>query len=149
MFGVLERLFVVRHDETSLVLREYPLLAWLFSGALIIGTGNFWLLGLHATAVGSLILGLLIAGLARVRVISLDKAANTFTVRLVAPLRRSTPMQRPLSDLRDVTVVEFASGHTQLVVTFQDGQEMGLSVYSKDIADWKTPLADTLQTMLP
>jgi hypothetical protein len=149
MFGVLERLFLVRQTDTTLVLREYPLLAWLFGGALIIGTGNLWLLGLHVTAVGALVGGVLIFALARVRVLTFDREANLFTVRLVAPLRRSTPIQRSLSDLQEVSVAEFESGHTQLVITFADGQEMGLSVFSKDIADWKTPLATAIQAMLP
>ncbi len=149
MFGVLERLFVVRNEPHVLVLREYPLLAWLAVGALIIAALNMLLFGLHVTALGAIMIAALVILLARVRIVTFDRDADLFTVRLVALLRRSLPIERPLSDIQDVNVAEFESGHTQLVLTFHDGQEMGLSVFSKDIADWKTPLAEAIHAILP
>lgn len=148
IFGVLERLFVIHDQPTRLVLREYPLLAWLFGGAFIIGSGTLAVLGSTVSALMSLVLGAAFFLWAQTRTLTFDRATGQLTVRLWAPLRQSQPLAVALTALQRAAVKPFASGHTQIVLHFQDGRVLGLSVYSSDIADWKTPLVERINAIL-
>lgn len=148
MFGVLERLFIVEATPERLVLREFPFLAWLFGAAFIVGSANLWLLGGEFSAAASLILGGGLFAWAQVRTITFDHTTGSLTVDLFAPLRRSRALDLPLVEVRGASLREFDSGHTQIILHFLHRADMGLSVYSKDIADWKTPLVEAINAHL-
>ncbi|MFQ3646350.1 MAG: hypothetical protein SNJ54_11280 [Anaerolineae bacterium] len=148
MFGVLERLFVVEATPERLVLREFPFLAWLFGAALIVGAGNLWLLGGEFSAVAALVVGVGLFAWAQVRTITFDRVTGGCTVDLFAPLRRRRALDLPLVEVRGASLREFDSGHTQIILHFYHRPDMGLSVYSKDIVDWKTPLVEAINAFL-
>lgn len=148
MFGVLERLFVVAATPKRLVLREFPFLAWLFGAACIVGAGNLWLLGGEFSAVAALVVGVGLFAWAQVRTITFDRETGSYTVDLFAPLRRRRALDLPLVEVRGASLREFDSGHTQIVLHFAHRSDMGLSVYSKDIVDWKTPLVEAINAFL-
>lgn len=148
MFGVLERLFVVERTPERLVLREFPFLAWLFGAACLVGAGNLWLLGGEFSAVAALVIGVGLFAWAQVRTITFDHSTGSFTVDLFAPLRRRRALDLPLIEVRAASLKTFDTGHTQIVLHFAHRPDMGLSVYSKDLVDWKTPLVNAINETL-
>lgn len=148
LWGVLERLFIVERTPERLVLREFPFLAWLIGAALIVGAANLWLLRAEFSAVAALVIGIGSFALAQVRTIAFDHTTGSFTVDLFAPLRRRRALDLPLVEVRGASLKAFDTGHTQIILHFFHRPDMGLSVYSKDIADWKTPIVEAINATL-
>jgi len=148
MFGVLERLFVVSSTPQRLTLREFPFLAWLFGAAFLVGAGNLWLLGAEFSAAGALAVGVALFLWSQVRTLTFDRDAGSFTVDLFAPLRRRRALEVPLREVRAASLRTFDSGHTQIILHFHHQPEMGLSVCSRDLVDWKTPLVEAINAYL-
>jgi hypothetical protein len=146
IFGVLERLFIVEHTDRRLILREYPLLGWLFGGAFIIGSGNLFLIGLDATALGSVVLGILCFMLSRVRVLTFDREHQRLQVVGWYLIVKRSLLELSFADIQGVSLFE-QNQHTQIVLHTTKG-DTGLSVYSHDLTDWKSPLVEAIEKVL-
>jgi hypothetical protein len=147
LFGVLEQLRITEDSPQRLVLRELPLMAWLFAGAFVLGAINMWILGLYVTAVGALIGLIVILLIARIRLLIFDRTSETFSVVFRSPLRRNVVLEMPLSVITGVSVQVSDDENTQLILHTTQGS-MGLSVYSRDLRDWKGALAERITAFL-
>jgi hypothetical protein len=147
LFGVLEQLRIIKDTPQRLVLRELPLLAWLFAVAFVLGAINMLLLGLYVTAVGALIGLLVILLIARIRLLIFDRTSETFRVVFHYPLRRRVILEMPLSIITGVSVHISDDENTQIILHTTQGS-MGLSVYSRDLRDWKGALAERITAFL-
>ena len=151
LFGVLERLFVVHASFERVVLREFPFLQGLFIFGLSTSALYALAVGLNLTALGMGGIALALVLMARVRHIVIDGTEGRLlvTYRYVWGRR----VQQDLlfkgleSGLDYAELREFADGSTQIILHTTRG-EQGLSVCSRDIHDWKTPIVDQINDVL-
>jgi uncharacterized integral membrane protein len=146
--GVLERLFIVRQNQDEIILREYPFKGWLVALGLVLLALNLSALNLVYTAITAATGAVIIALVARMRVLTFHRTAGTFRTELLSPLCRTPVLVMPLSDIAEFTVEEDERGGSQIILNTTSRQRLGFSVYSRDIADWKTPIAEALNDFL-
>ncbi len=146
--GVLERLFIVKYSRDKIILREYPLKGWLFAFSLVLLALNLLSINLVYTAITAAAGAVIVALVARMRILTFDRTTGTFRTELYSPLRRTPVLEMPLSDIAEFTVEEDGRGGSQIILNTKASQQMGFSVYSRDIADWKTPIAEALNDFL-
>lgn len=148
--GVLQKLVITKQTRTLLILREQPLLEWVMAGVLFIVAINAGLLfNLWITAVGALIIGIyMVAWQAQTRIITFDANANTLVVALNTPLRQQIVTQEALHDIIRAYLAKDENGATQIILVRANGDEMGLSVYSRDANPWKETITIAINAVL-
>lgn len=151
MFGgaltSIQRLTLVEHTADHLLLREYPRLEWLFGLALALGSIIPLAMNLSLTGVATLAAGILIGLRARRRDIVFDRTTGTMTASYHNVFRSQVVNTIPLTEIKAAYLREDGSGSSQVILVTLHG-ESGLTVYSKDVIDWKTPLVDAVNAFL-
>jgi len=147
IMGVLQQLRIIRQDDSCLVLREFPLLEYGFALGLMIGSMSMFMLGLTNSGIGSIVIGVLIVLLSKWRDIIFDHETKQMRVIFRYSYRQRQVMQLDFDAIEDVILQESDTGHTQIVVVTRDG-DLGLSVYSNDMRDWKTGVVEAIREQL-
>jgi len=151
MFGgaltSIQRLTIAEQTTERLLLREYPRMEWLFGLALALGSIIPLAMNLSLTGVATLAAGLLIGLRARRRDILFDRAAGTMTAGYYNVFRGQVVNTIPLMEIKSAYLRVDESGSSQVILLTIHG-ESGLTVYSKDVVDWKTPLVDAVNQFL-
>jgi hypothetical protein len=146
--GILQRLTIIEFTDIRLVLRELPLLEWLLAGILWIAAINFVLFGLWATAVASLLLGGYFVLQAHIRTIIFDADTNLMTVENMTLFNREIVSVKELHEISRAYLEKDDDGNTQIMLVDVVGDEMGLSVYSRDMRPWKEDIVVAINTVL-
>lgn len=148
IFGVLQKLNILNQTNTELVLREQPLLEWLVAGVLFIVAINLALFEFWWTTGAAILMAIYTAARAQTRLIHIDANQNTLVISLNSLLRSQEVAQELLSDISRAYLHKDENGATQIVLVRVDGEEMGLSVYSKDTKPWKEEITIAINTVL-
>lgn len=146
--GVLQKLNIIEHNDTRLVLREYPLGEWLGVLALLLTSVNtiFW--GFELTAIVAVAAAVVVGARANIRRITFDISDNHMTIHMRSPLRRHMVNQIPLQQIEKAYLSTSKTDHTQIVLVRTTGDEMGLSVYSRDVRPWKDDIVRAINAIL-
>lgn len=145
--GVIQRLRIIRHTPSYLLMREYPLLEWLMVAAVLFGVVNTALLGLYLTAVGALVIGIVIALVSRIRVVEFDAPAGEMRVSWRYVLMQRHANTIPLDRIMRAYLMKNDDDYTQVIIVTTEG-EMGLSVHSKDLHPWKEDIVFAINEVL-
>jgi hypothetical protein len=146
--GILQRLTIIEFTDIRLVLRELPFLEWLLAGILWIAAINFVLFGLWATAVAALLLGGYFVLQAHIRTIIFDADTNLMTVENMTLFNREVVSVKELHEISRAYLEKDDDGSTQIMLVDVVGDEMGLSVYSRDMRPWKEDIVVAINTVL-
>jgi hypothetical protein len=146
--GVLQRLRIVEFDDTRLILRELPLLEWAIVGVLFIVAFNLALFQLWITAIATLLIGMVFAAQARMRVVRFDADSNLMTVEYVYLYKRLPVESKFLHEISRAYLEKADDGSTQIILVDVTGEKMGLSVYSQDVRPWKDEIVVAINTVL-
>lgn len=146
--SVLEKLSIVEQTDTQLVLRELPLLDWLVAGAIFITALQFMLFDFRITAVVAVAIAAIFAIRARTRLISFDAETNLMQVRYQSLLRTQVIEEIGLHQISRAYLHKDDTGQSQIILVTALGDEMGLSAYSNDMNDWKSPIVVAINTLL-
>lgn len=146
--SVLQRLRIVEFSDTLLILREHPLLEWviaviLFIVAFVLILFQFWI-----TAIAALILGIVFAAQAGMRVVRFDADTNLMTVEYVYLYKRVPVESKFLNEISRAYLEKADDGSTQIILVDVTGEKMGLSVYSQDVRPWKDEIVVAINTVL-
>lgn len=148
MFGVLQRLSIIEQSPQRLVLRELPLMEWLFAGALFLTAINLAFFDLWITAMITVVIALAYSLQTRIRLIVFDVASGTMQVWYQYPLKQKMVNQERLDEISRAYLSQDDTGATQIVLVKTNGLEMGLSVYSQDVKDWKEVVVIAINAIL-
>lgn len=148
ILGLLQKLDIIRQSDTELLLREQPLLEWLAAGVLTVIAINMALLDLSLTAGAAFLIGLYLIVQAQTRLIHFNAASDTLTVSLKGLLRNQQPVQERLANISRAYLQQDEEGATQIILVRVDGEEMGLSVHSRDAKPWKEEITIAINELL-
>jgi hypothetical protein len=148
MFGVLQRLSIIEQSSQRLVLRELPLMEWLFAGALFLTAINLAFFDLWITAMITVVIALAYSLQTRLRLIVFDVASGTIQVWYQYPLKQKMVNQERLDEISRAYLSQDDTGATQIVLVKTNGLEMGLSVYSQDVKNWKEVVVIAINAIL-
>lgn len=146
--GILQKLNIIVYTDTRLVLREYPRMEWLAVLGLLIVAANTAIWGFWVTAAVALGIAVLLGTQAEVRTITFDVATDQMTIHLQAPLRNRLVNRIPLHHISRAYLSQAQTDHTQIVLVSVVGDEMGLSVYSRDVRPWKDDIVIAINAIL-
>ena len=146
--GVIQRLIIVQQSEGRLLLREYPLLDWgiafaLFTLALALSVANFLVSAVIAGGIG---IYFLLTG--RVRTIDFDTSRGKILTSYQTPISNQAVSDIPLDDIQHAYLLKGDDAGTQIILVRTDGEELGISVYSNDIASWKDDIVIAINAVL-
>lgn len=146
--GVIQRLNIIQQSEQRLILREYPLLDWgiafaLFTLALALSVSNFTVSAVIAGGIG---IYFLLTG--RVRTIDFNVPYSKVLTSYQTPLSNKTVSDIALEDIQRAYLLQGDDAGTQIVLVRTDGEELGISVYSDDIASWKDDIVIAINAVL-
>lgn len=147
IMGVLQQLRIVERNRTRLILRELPLLEWIFAFALVIVAFNLLILNVSLTAVASIVAAVLVVLLSRIRFVIFDAEDKAMRIEFQYPLLRRVVNRLPLIQVERVILREDPKGPSQIIMLTQQG-ELGLSVYSRDPRPWKQELCQVINAWL-
>ena len=145
--GVLQRLEIVRRAKGYLTLRELPLLEWLIVASLFIASINMAVFNLTLTAVGMLLVGIVIGLMSRMRYIIFDAQADQMSVVYRNLLRQRVVQSMLTEEIVRAYLSQNDDGATQIILVTTQG-EMGLSVYSRDLRPWKEEVVIAINEFL-
>jgi len=148
VFGVLQRLTIIEQSACRLTLRELPLMEWVIVAVLLIIGINLALLNLWITAAASVLVALLIIAQARVRYISFDADEDTLEIYFQSLLQHKQVSAYRLKDITRAYLKKDEREYSQIILLATNGDEMGLSVYSRDVSDWKSEIVLAINTLL-
>ncbi|MDQ7026808.1 MAG: hypothetical protein Q9P01_16075 [Anaerolineae bacterium] len=146
--GVLQPLTIVEISDTRLVLREQPRLAWFIAGILFAIAAILLLFQFWGTAFLAFVIACIFLVDARTRLICFDTHTHTMTVDYVYLYRRKTINVTELHKLGEAYLHTAADGHSQIILIDKMSNEMGFSVYSRDIRPWKEDIVVAINTIL-
>jgi hypothetical protein len=135
--GVFNRQTIVEQSKAQLVIREQPLAEWLFAAVILLAAANAAIFQFRVTAGAGVIIAAAVVLRARTRYITFDMPSETLTIAFQTPLKRETVNTIELPKVKRAYLKKENSGHTQIILVDVFGQEMGLSVYSRDMMPWK------------
>lgn len=146
--GVLQRLSIIQQTENQLILRELPLLDWgiailLAMTAMMLTIVQFWI---SAGVAAGVALFFIIQG--RTRPISFDVDSNQMLIRYQTPLSSQIATDMGLHEIQRAYLYKGDDDSTQIVLLRVDGEELGLSVYSKDLHPWKDDIVIAINAIL-
>lgn len=146
-FNSIQRLTIIEQAATRLVLREQPRLEWLAALVLLICSVIPFAMNLTITGVATLAAAIIVAGRARTRDIIFDRDAGTMTITFRNAIQKQIANEMPLIDIQRAYLKEDDTGSSQIILATVHG-ESGLSVYSKDVTDWKTDILEAVNGFL-
>lgn len=146
--GILQRLTITEQTQSRLVLRELPLLEILVVGSLMLLAFNFAIFELLVTAIIAILLGVFFAFQAKMRRITFDADANMLIVTLQSLRRDDVVLQYELHKISRAYLSKDERGYSQIILVSVTGDEMGLSVYSRDLVAWKEPIVIAINAIL-
>jgi hypothetical protein len=100
------------------------------------------------TVIVAIAIALLLVLQARLRLIIFTTEPNLMQVLLQSPLRSQIATEISLHEISRAYLKKDDAGGTQIVLVQTDGEEMGLSVYSKDMRDWKEEIVIAINEIL-
>lgn len=146
--GILQKLTIIDTTDERLLLREYPLLDWVVVAALFILAANMAILNIWITAVAGVTLGMFFWLRARTRYILFDVAEDLLLVEHHSILQQETVLRVPLEHISRAYLHKADDGSTQIILVNDVGEEMGLSVYSRDMQPWKEEIVIAVNAIL-
>lgn len=145
--GILQRLSIIEQTDSRLVLRELPLLDWGLAFLLLLITAILWISNLGISAVISLALAFFLVLQSRVRLIIFQTSPNLMQIFLQSPLQSRVVNEISLHQINRAYLHKDDSG-SQIILVQTDGSEMGLSVFSHELRDWKEPIVIAINAIL-
>ena len=148
LHGVIQRLRIIHQTDTTLILRELPLLDWglaffLAITSLILVISQFWT---SAGVAAGVALFFILQG--RTRLITFDADTNFLNIEYQTPLRKQVINELPLQNIQRAYLYKGDDDGTQIVLVHIDGEELGISVYSRDVNIWKDDIVIAINTIL-
>ena len=148
MNGILQKLSILQRSDERLVLRELPLLDWLMSLVILLFALIMWIAGSTITMVIAIAIALFLVLQARVRLIIFTTEPNLMQVHLQSPLKRQLVSEVSLHHISRAHLKKDDLGASQIILVQTDGEELGLSVYSKDMNEWKEEIVIAINEIL-
>lgn len=148
LHGVIQRLQIIHQTDDKLILRELPLLDWglaffLAITTLVLVISEFWV---SAGVAGGVALFFILQG--RMRLITFDADANFMRIDYQTPLRKQVINEIPLQNIQRAYLYKGEDDGTQIVLVHIDGEELGISIYSRDVTIWKDDIVIAINTIL-
>jgi hypothetical protein len=135
--GVFNRQTIVEQSGGRLVLRERPLAEWLFAAVIVLAGFNAAIFQFRVTVIAALLIAAFVVLRAKTRYIIFDAPSETLQIVFQTPLKRETVNTIELPKVKRAYLKKDEDGHTQIILVDVFEQEMGLSVYSRDMTSWK------------
>jgi hypothetical protein len=146
--GILQKMNIIHMSESRLVLRELPLLDWLVVLVILLSAVMMWIANITISAVIALGVALFMVLQAHVRLVVFTIDPNLMQVLFQSPLRTRITNEISLHQISRAYLKKDDLGGTQIILVQTDGEEMGLSVYSKDLRDWKEDIVIAINAIL-
>jgi hypothetical protein len=146
--GVFQKMSIIQMSDSRLVLRELPLLDWLMALVILAASAVMWIASLNVTAVIALAISLFMVLQARVRLLIFTTEPNLMQVLFQSPLQSRKVIELSLHQVSRAYLQKDELGGSQIILVQTDGDEMGLSVYSRDVKDWKEEIVIAINTIL-
>ena len=148
LHGISQRLQIIHQTDDKLILRELPLLDWglaffLASTTLILVISEFWV---SAGVAGGVALFFILQ--ARTRIITFDADANFMRIDFQTPLQKEVINEIPLQNIQRAYLYKGDDDGTQIILVHTDGEELGISVYSRDVTVWKDDIVIAINAVL-
>ncbi|MEL6308878.1 MAG: hypothetical protein AAFQ52_12115 [Chloroflexota bacterium] len=148
--GVLQRLYITDQSKARLVLQEYPVLDY---GVAILLTFLTMALSIAGSWISASVAGgfaIFFALQAKTRVITFDVASDSMLISVRSAFNSRHLSSADLATIQRAYLFKADDGSSQIVLVRADGEEMGLSVYSKDseVRPWKEPLVIAINEIL-
>lgn len=149
IIGILQKLSIIDRSDVRLVLRELPLFDWLAAFGLLLLALIMWLANFAPiSAVISIGMALFLVLFAKTRLIIFTTQPNLMQVILQSPLQSRIAKEISLHQISRAYLKKDEEGGTQVILVQSDGEELGLSVYSKDLRDWKEEIVIAINEIL-
>jgi hypothetical protein len=145
---VFQRISIIHMSDSRLVLRELPLLDWLMALGILLAAAIMWIFSLTVTAVIALGISLFMVLQARMRLVIFTTEPNLMQVLFQSPLQSRKVMEVSLHQISRAYLHKDDLGGTQIILVQTDGEEMGLSAYSRDVKDWKEEIVIAINAIL-
>lgn len=142
----LQRLQILEHSPQRLILREQPLLEWLFVLALFNAGLMALSVGAWLTTVASWVAAAMLLLMARTRRIVFDDDTGMLSIRLVMLWGQRTVNTMPLAALRGAYLHEDEAGSQ--VILIENEVEHGLSAHTRGGFDWKADVVEAINGFL-
>lgn len=147
--GILQKMSIIHMSDSRLVLRELPLLDWLVALLLLLSALIMWIANLTiVSAVIAIAVALFMVIQARVRLVIFTTEPNLMQVLFQSPLQTRITNEVSLHQISRAYLKKDDVGGTQIILVQTDGEELGLSVYSKDLRDWKEEIVIAVNAIL-
>lgn len=148
LHGIIQRLQIIYQTDDKLILRELPLLDWglaffLAITTLILVISEFWV---SAGVAGGVALFFILQG--RTRIITFDADANFMRIDYQTPLQKQVINEIPLQNIQRAYLYKGDDDGTQIILVHTDGEELGISVYSRDVTIWKDDIVIAINAVL-
>jgi hypothetical protein len=148
MNGVLQRLRIVEYSPQRLVLREQPLLAWTIAALLAAMALSMLVFHFYGTAFLAIVIACIFLVDSSSRVITFDAITNSMTVEQVYFYKRKQAFVTELHHIGEASLHTSDDGFSQIILIDKMGNEMGFSVYSRDVRPWKDDIVLAINTVL-
>ena len=135
--GVFNRQTIIEQTGGRLVLRERPLAEWLFAAVIVLAGFNAAIFQFWVTVIAALLIASFVVLRAKTRYLIFDAPSETLHIVFQTPFRRETVNAIELPKVKRAYLKKDEDGHTQIILVDVFEQEMGLSVYSRDMTPWK------------
>lgn len=145
--SILHRLNIIEQTKARLVLRELPLLDWLFAAITFVVVSNLAIFQLWITAVVGVIIATVILFRAQTRDIVFDAASGTMKVYMRSYLGTVEANSFDLDRIDRAFLRHDEDDATQVILVAR-GSQMGLSVYSRDPQGWKEDIVLAVNAFL-
>jgi hypothetical protein len=146
--GVFQKMNILYMSDSRLVLRELPLLDWLVALVILLAALIMWIASLTISAVIAIAVALFMVLQAHLRLVVFTTEPNLMQVLFQSPLRSRLTDEISLHEISRAYLKKDDLGGTQIILVKTDGEEMGLSVYSKDLRDWKEEIVIAINAIL-
>jgi len=146
--GVIQRLSIVQQSDLRLMLREYPLLDWGIAFALCMLALALFVADFAVSAVIAGGIGIYFLLTGRVRQLDFNVATGQLLINYQTPIRNQTVSEIPLHEIQRAYLLQGDDGATQIILVRIDGEELGISVYSDDVAPWKETIVIAINAVL-
>jgi hypothetical protein len=145
---VFDKLNIIEQSDTRLVLRDLPVLDWLFTGAMLLIALIFAIVELWITAGAAVIVGIVFVARAKTRLITFDAETNLMQIEFQSFFGKEVVNETMLHEISRAYLRKDSDGSSQILLVTVMGDELGLSSYSRDMTDWKEPVVIAINTVL-
>ena len=146
--GILQKLSISYKSDARLVLRELPLFDWLMALALFLFALIMWIMNFAVSSLIAIGIAIFLVAQARMRLVIFTTDPNLMQVLLQNLWQSSIAHEVSLHQISRAYLKKDDEGGTQVILVQTDGAELGLSVYSKDLRDWKEEIVIAINEIL-